>query len=69
MNTIKIERTTRRRGITRAARSLGVGYPHLYRCVKWLNGDERNGRKPGRDLERAIRSRFPELVEVKTCSR
>lgn len=68
---VRHERTTRRRGITHAADALGVGYSHLYRCVRWLNGDRdpARARKPGRALEAAISDRYPELIqqEARPC--
>lgn len=67
---VRVEAVTRRRGITRVARELRVGYSHLYRCLRWLGGDTTNGRQPGRDLEAAIRARYPELItpqETRTC--
>lgn len=62
--TITRGRTPRRNGIGAASADLGVGYPHLYKCLRWLAGDRTpSARKPGRDLENAIRHRYPELVE------
>lgn len=55
----------RRRGMLAIADSLSVTYPHLYRCVVWLNGDTAKGRKPGMALEASIRERYPELIQTK----
>lgn len=53
----------RRIGIVAAAADLGVGYPHLYKCIRWLNGDRSDhARKPGRALAERIRQRYPELL-------
>ena len=53
----------RRIGIVAAAAELGVGYPHLYKCIRWLNGDRSDhARKPGRALAERIRQRYPELL-------
>ena len=52
-----------RRGIIAVSRRLGITYPHLYRCLRWLNGDTIKGRKPGQALEASIRADYPELVE------
>ena len=53
----------RRIGIVAAAADLGVGYPHLYKCVRWLNGEPtEHARKPGRALAASIRQRYPELI-------
>ncbi len=53
----------RRIGIVAAAADLGVGYPHLYKCVRWLNGERtEHARKPGRALAASIRQRYPELI-------
>lgn len=56
----------RRIGIVAAAADLGVGYPHLYKCVRWLNGDRsEHSRRPGRDLAARIRERYPELLNTR----
>ena len=61
---VHTERLTRRRGITCVARSLGITYSHLYRCLAWMNGHPApRGRPPGKALEHAIRTRHPELIE------
>lgn len=57
----------RRIGIVAAAADLGVGYPHLYKCVRWLNGERtEHARKPGRDLASRIREQYPELITTET---
>lgn len=67
--TIVHQSVRRRRGMIAVSRALGVTYPHLYRCLRWLNGDKLNGRQPGKALEASIRSDYPELIERRdACS-
>ena len=54
----------RRRGMGPAAVALGVTYGHLYRCVKWLNGERGSiPRQPGAALAAAIHQQYPELIK------
>ncbi len=61
----------RRVGMGRAAATLGVTYGHLYRCVRWLNGERGSiPRQPGAALESTIRRQYPELIKAaKTCTK
>lgn len=53
----------RRQGICSAAERLGVTYGHLYKCLRWMHGDiSHRARPPSEDLERNIRTLYPELL-------